>query len=139
MSKPSYIKYCIATLGGTFGVSLLALFAGELLFSGIRPLWMIAMIVIIPTSIMVCVLGYPVFKISIKKFDRFNYFFNVFISGFLSSLLPISLTAVVLALGLPSGQGELSDLLDALMFSIVCGAPFIIVASIIYWLLSKRV
>ena len=92
---------------------------------------------VIPTVVVVCLFGYPIFKFMLIKLGSDNTFFKILLAGFLSTLVPIFIMAMILGFVLDDSNG-LKNLLTVWLFMLAFSFLFLLPSTFMYWRWGKN-
>lgn len=137
MIEHQVIKYIASAIIGTMATWFVIFMLGIIFVPGFHIIAMAILLFVLPTAVGVCLIGFPIFKVSTKFFSNINHYLNVVISGLLSSILPMAVAAFFVCYIL-QGRVNFQQYFASALSVLLAGIPFLVVSSLIYARWSKN-
>jgi hypothetical protein len=131
-------KYSFSVIVGYFLLIVTGVIVGKIAGTGFGDpfLFLISLAFILPITILVILVGYPVFEWIVSLQLGIPFILKVFLAGFLSGILPLILFGVGYAL-LTDGFGSLKEFFSMLLVLVGMSIPFVLCSSIAYVFINK--
>ena len=137
MIEHQIIKYIASAIVGTMATWFVIFILGVIFVPDFHVIAMVILLFALPTAVGVCLIGFPIFKVSTKFFSKLNHYLNVLISGLLSSILPMAVAAYFVCYLLQGGV-NLPQYYSSVLSVLLVGSPFLVASSLIYARWSKN-
>ncbi|WP_043320698.1 hypothetical protein [Microbulbifer sp. HZ11] len=137
MIEHQVVKYIASAIVGTMATWFVIFMIGMIFVPDFHVIAMVILLFALPTAVGVCLIGFPIFKVSTKFFSHLNHYLNVLISGLLSSILPMVVTAFFVCYLLQGGV-NLPQYFASVLSVLLVGIPFLVASSLIYARWSKN-